>query len=184
MSGSTTNAVHTLTDRAGQTRRWLVDQLTGGTAGCHPGSTKPTTTAGSYSMGWTQASPDNGAWDMCMVGVRESAGTTYTPTYTETLTLTDSITRQITRVVTETLTLTDAIAKATVRILTETITLTDVFAGALTIARTYSESIGLTDTIKKFLNGSATFWNDITKTVSSWVDAVKNSSSWTDQDKN
>lgn len=141
------------------------------------GSTKPTTTAGVYSMGWSwsvQSQPT-----IVAMGVRE-APPIYYQTCSETLVLSDTILKKPQRILSETLTLTSNLFKSTSRAFTETISLTAtllklpsrVFSEVVALADTFnslkiidkvlSETISLTDTFARVLGFNRIFSETIT----------------------
>jgi|GEM_PF-6779343 len=71
----------------------------------------------------------------------------------DSLTTLDTIRRTIGHVITESATLVQAFAKQTARSLTDSATITDFYSRALTYIRSFTESLSVTDVLKKLLNG-------------------------------
>lgn len=109
-------------------------------------STKPTTTAGSYTMRWDKtagATPFRTV--LSIIEIREKASTNYSETYNETTTISDTIKKSPSRNVSETTNLTATLIKIPNRIFSEITTITDTFLR--TIGKVFTQTVTLTDTI-------------------------------------
>lgn len=94
-------------------------------------------------------------------------------TLSEAVSAVDSMIRSGIRTLTESLTATALSIQEGAKNLLESITASDTFLTALAFGRILTESVSANDTIRKLLNGSATIWEDLTKSVSSWINREK-----------
>lgn len=96
-------------------------------------------------------------------------------TFSEVVTVTDSIVRSISRTLSDSLTATDSRVRSISRTLVDTVTATDVFSRVFTKILVLTESVTVTDTVRKVLNGTAVFWTHITKAAAAtWTHITRN----------
>jgi len=155
----TQNSNTAVTAGAGQTQRWNYIPVSNRE---YAGSTKPTTTKGSYSTSWSNTS---GFIRIAGIAIREYVpGTDYTSTLNETLTLVDTYALQTNKGLTDALTLADNIVRVTAKSIIDTLVLVADHATQYVYTRAYTDTLTLTDNIYK----------TVTKTVTDTITVVDN----------
>jgi len=103
-----------------------------------------------------------------------------TKVLTEIISITGTIFKKTSRELTEAINIVSTALKKSGKVLTEAINITGVYSRVLNFFKTLTESIGVSDTILKKVNGVfADIWGKVSKTVSTWTKTARNSSIWT-----